>query len=163
MSVSEFVNVAPRVVVNGQRYELGDVGGHVTLLDWLRGTGFTGSKEGCAEGECGACTVVIDGAAVNACLVFAAQVQGKSVLTVEGLSSAGQLNALQKKFIENGAVQCGFCTPGLLMSATALLARNPKPSQEEIRRALAGNLCRCTGYAAIIKAVAAAADEGRPT
>jgi aerobic-type carbon monoxide dehydrogenase small subunit (CoxS/CutS family) len=85
------------------------------------------------------------------------------VLTVEGLSSAGRLNALQKMFIENGAVQCGFCTPGMLMSATALLARNPKPSQEEIRQALAGNLCRCTGYAAIIKAVTAAAFEGRPT
>jgi carbon-monoxide dehydrogenase small subunit len=150
-------------VVNGTAVSL-DVVPDARLIDVLRNAlGLTGTKEGCAEGECGACTVVIDGAAVNACLVFAAQVQGKSVLTVEGLSSAGQLNALQKKFIENGAVQCGFCTPGILMSATALLARNPKPSQEEIRRALAGNLCRCTGYAAIIKAVAAAADEGRPT
>ena len=150
-------------VVNGTVVSL-DVAPDARLIDVLRNAlGLTGTKEGCAEGECGACTVVIDGAAVNACLVFAAQVQGKSVLTVEGLSSAGQLNALQKKFIENGAVQCGFCTPGILMSATALLARNPKPSQEEIRRALAGNLCRCTGYAAIIKAVAAAADEGRPT
>jgi carbon-monoxide dehydrogenase small subunit len=150
-------------VVNGTAVSL-DVVPDARLIDVLRNAlGMTGTKEGCAEGECGACTVVIDGAAVNACLVFAAQVQGKSVLTVEGLSSAGQLNALQKKFIENGAVQCGFCTPGILMSATALLARNPKPSQEEIRRALAGNLCRCTGYAAIIKAVAAAADEGRPT
>jgi aerobic carbon-monoxide dehydrogenase small subunit len=151
------------IVVNGTAVSL-DVAPDARLIDVLRNAlGLTGTKEGCAEGECGACTVVIDGAAVNACLVFAAQVQGKSVLTVEGLSSAGQLNALQKKFIENGAVQCGFCTPGILMSATALLARNPKPSQEEIRRALAGNLCRCTGYAAIIKAVAAAADEGRPT
>jgi carbon-monoxide dehydrogenase small subunit len=150
-------------VVNGTAVSL-DVVPDARLIDVLRNAlGLTGTKEGCAEGECGACTVVIDGAAVNACLVFAVQVQGKSVLTVEGLSSAGQLNALQKKFIENGAVQCGFCTPGILMSATALLARNPKPSQEEIRRALAGNLCRCTGYAAIIKAVAAAADEGRPT
>jgi len=150
-------------VVNGTAVSL-DVVPDARLIDVLRNAlGLTGTKEGCAEGECGACTVVIDGAAVNACLVFAAQVQGKSVLTVEGLSSAGQLNALQKKFIENGAVQCGFCTPGMLMSATALLARNPQPSQEEIRRALAGNLCRCTGYAAIIKAVAAAADEGRPT
>ena len=150
-------------VVNGTAVSL-DVVPDARLIDVLRNAlGLTGTKEGCAEGECGACTVVIDGAAVNACLVFAVQVQGKSVLTVEGLSSAGQLNALQKKFIENGAVQCGFCTPGMLMSATALLARNPQPSQEEIRRALAGNLCRCTGYAAIIKAVAAAADEGRPT
>jgi aerobic carbon-monoxide dehydrogenase small subunit len=150
-------------VVNGTAVSL-DVAPDARLIDVLRNAlGLTGTKEGCAEGECGACTVVIDEAAVNACLVFAAQVQGKSVLTVEGLSSAGQLNALQKKFIENGAVQCGFCTPGILMSATALLARKPNPSQEEIRRALAGNLCRCTGYAAIIKAVAAAADEGRPT
>jgi carbon-monoxide dehydrogenase small subunit len=104
---------------------------------------------------------VIDGVAVNACLVFAAQVDGKSVLTVEGLSSGGQLNVLQKKFIDMGGIQCGFCTPGMLMSATALLARSGKPSQEEIRRALAGNLCRCTGYAAILQAVAAAADEER--
>ncbi len=150
-------------VVNGAAVSL-DIVPDARLIDVLRNDlGLTGTKEGCAEGECGACTIVIDGAAVNACLVFAAQVQGKSVLTVEGLSSAGELNALQKKFIETGAVQCGFCTPGILMSATALLARSPRPSQQQIRQALAGNLCRCTGYAAIVEAVAAAADEeGRP-
>jgi aerobic carbon-monoxide dehydrogenase small subunit len=146
-------------VVNGTEVSL-DIAPDARLIDVLRNAlALTGTKEGCAEGECGACTVVIDGVAVNACLVLAAQIQGKSVLTVEGLSSAGQPNALQKKFVELGAIQCGFCTPGMLMSATALLARSRKPSHDEIRRALAGNLCRCTGYAAIIEAVAAAADE----
>jgi carbon-monoxide dehydrogenase small subunit len=146
-------------VVNGTDVSL-DISPQGRLIDVLRNAlALTGTKEGCAEGECGACTVLIDGVAINACLVFAAQVHGKSVLTVEGLSSGGQLNVLQKKFIETGAIQCGFCTPGMLMSATALLARTGKPSQEEIRRALAGNLCRCTGYAAIVAAVAAAADE----
>jgi carbon-monoxide dehydrogenase small subunit len=146
-------------VVNGTEVSL-DIAPDARLIDVLRNAlALTGTKEGCAEGECGACTVVIDGVAVNACLVLAAQVQGKSVLTVEGLSSAGQLNALQKRFVELGAIQCGFCTPGMLMSATALLTRSTKPSHDEIRRALAGNLCRCTGYAAIIEAVAAAADD----
>ncbi|HUX73612.1 MAG TPA: (2Fe-2S)-binding protein [Steroidobacteraceae bacterium] len=147
-------------VLNGRQVSL-DIAPDARLIDVLRNElELTGTKEGCAEGECGACTVVIDGVAVNACLVLAAQVQGKSVLTVEGLASAGHANALQRKFVELGAIQCGFCTPGMLMSATALLARNSKPSHDEIRRALAGNLCRCTGYAAIIEAVAAAADEG---
>jgi aerobic-type carbon monoxide dehydrogenase small subunit (CoxS/CutS family) len=146
-------------VVNGTEVSL-DIAPDSRLIDMLRNAlALTGTKEGCAEGECGACTVLIDGMAVNACLVFAAQVQGKSVLTVEGLSSPGQPNGLQKKFVELGAIQCGFCTPGMLMSATALLARSKKPSHEEIRQALAGNLCRCTGYAAIIEAVAASADE----
>ena len=146
-------------VVNGNEVSL-DIAPDARLIDMLRNTlGLTGTKEGCAEGECGACTVLIDDVAVNACLVLAAQVQGQSVLTVEGLSRAGLPNALQKKFVELGAIQCGFCTPGMLMSATALLARNKRPSHEQIRRALAGNLCRCTGYAAIIEAVAAAADE----
>jgi aerobic-type carbon monoxide dehydrogenase small subunit (CoxS/CutS family) len=146
-------------VVNGTEVSL-DIAPDSRLIDVLRNAlALTGTKEGCGEGECGACTVLIDGMAVNACLLFAAQAQGKSVLTVEGLSSPGQLNGLQKKFVELGAIQCGFCTPGMLMSATALLARSKKPSFDEIRQALAGNLCRCTGYAAIIEAVAAAADE----
>jgi carbon-monoxide dehydrogenase small subunit len=151
-------------VVNGTEVSL-DIAPDARLIDVLRNAlALTGTKEGCAEGECGACTVVIDGVAVNACLVLAAQVQGKSVFTVEGLSSAGQLNALQRQFVALGAIQCGFCTPGMLMSATALLTRSTKPSHDEIRRALAGNLCRCTGYAAIIEAVAAAAgDEGGQT
>jgi aerobic-type carbon monoxide dehydrogenase small subunit (CoxS/CutS family) len=148
-----------RAAVNGTDVSV-DIAPDARLIDVLRNAlALTGTKEGCAEGECGACTVVIDGVAVNACLVLAAQVQDKSVLTVEGLPSAGQPSALQKKFVELGAIQCGFCTPGMLMSATALLARSRKPSHDEIRGALAGNLCRCTGYAAIIEAVAAAADE----
>ncbi|MFI4889661.1 MAG: (2Fe-2S)-binding protein [Steroidobacterales bacterium] len=151
-------------VVNGTNVGV-DIAPDARLIDVLRDSlALIGTKEGCAEGECGACTVLVDGVAVNSCLVLAAQVEGKSVLTVEGLSSAGQLNTLQRKFIELGAIQCGFCTPGLLMSATALLARNATPSHDQIRQALAGNLCRCTGYTAIIEAVAATAEEeARPT
>ena len=139
-----------------------EVASDARLIDVLRDAwGLKGTKEGCAEGECGACTAVIDGVAVNACLVLAVQVQGRSLLTVEGLASGGAAGRLQRAFVEHGAVQCGFCTPGILMSATALLARNPAPSHDQIRQALAGNLCRCTGYAAIVDAVAAAAgDEG---
>ena len=146
-------------VLNGTKATL-DIATDARLIDVLRNQlGLTGTKEGCAEGECGACTVLIDGRAVNACLVFAAQVEGKSMLTVEGLSRLGALNVLQRKFVELGAIQCGFCTPGMLMSATALLAHNRNPSPEEIHEALAGNLCRCTGYAAIVAAVAAAAHD----
>lgn len=146
-------------VVNGANVDL-DIAPDARLIDVLRDAlALTGTKEGCAEGECGACTVLIDGAAVNACLVLAAQIQGKSVLTVEGLAADGRQRALQRNFIALGAIQCGYCTPGMLMSATALLARNPRPSRDEIRRALAGNLCRCTGYEAIIEAVATSAEE----
>ena len=128
------------------------------LIDVLRlQLGLTGTKEGCAQGECGACTVLVDGLALNACMVLAMQVQGREVSTVEGLSRGGRLDALQAKFVEHGAIQCGYCTPGMLMSATALLRSNPCPDKTEIRAALAGNLCRCTGYAAIVDAVHAAA------
>jgi len=139
-----------------------DVEPDARLIDVLRNTlGLTGTKEGCAAGECGACTVVIDGVAVNACLVLAAQVEGRSVGTVEGLARTPVGARLQQAFVERGAVQCGFCTPGILMASSALLASDPAPSKDKIRTALAGNLCRCTGYAAIIDAVAVAADDDR--
>jgi carbon-monoxide dehydrogenase small subunit len=142
--------------VNGMTYEV-DARPTARLLDVLRDQlGLTGTKEGCAEGECGACTVIVDGRAVNACVMLAVQARGKEVLTVEGLADDGQLDLLQQKFVEYGAVQCGYCTPGMLMSAKALLMANPVPSDQDIRIALAGNLCRCTGYSAIVAAVKAA-------
>jgi len=126
------------------------------LLDLLREDfGLTGTKEGCGIGECGACTALINDRAVNSCLVLAAQVDGASVLTVEGLESGGKLHALQENFLTKGAVQCGFCTPGMLLSAYALLVENPTPNEDEIKEAIAGNLCRCTGYKQIIEAIKA--------
>jgi carbon-monoxide dehydrogenase small subunit len=116
----------------------------------------TGTKVACGEGECGACTVLLDGKPVNSCLVPALKAQGREVMTVEGLASLGELQPLQKAFVEHGAVQCGYCTPGMLMSAKALLDHNPNPTEEEIRLAISGNLCRCTGYAKIVEAVQAA-------
>ena len=116
----------------------------------------TGTKVACGEGECGACTVLLDGRPVNSCLVPALKAQGREVLTVEGLTPLGELHPLQKAFVERGAVQCGYCTPGMLMSAKALLDHNPNPTEEEIRVAISGNLCRCTGYAKIVEAIQAA-------
>lgn len=139
--------------VNGVDYKL-DVNPRLRLLDVLRDhLGLTGAKEGCGEGECGACTIIMDGVAVNSCLVLAHQGRGKKILTVESLAQDGELDRLQKAFIENGAVQCGYCTPGMLMSCKALLMRNPNPSEDEIRIAIEGNLCRCTGYTKIVRAV----------
>lgn len=128
---------------------------HWTLLVLLREVlGLTGTKEGCGSGECGACTVIVDGVAVNACLYLAAEVEGREVLTIEGLAVAdGTLHPLQQAFVERGAIQCGFCSPGMILSAKALLDENPNPTDAEIQHALAGNMCRCTGYVQIIDAV----------
>ena len=131
---------------------------HRNLLSVLRGElGLSGTKEGCDDSECGACMVLLDGQPVNSCSFLALQAGGRSVRTVEGLGSPGRLHPLQSAFLEEGGVQCGFCTPGMLMSAKALLDRNPNPSEAEIKRYLGGNLCRCTGYAGIIRAVTKAA------
>ena len=147
------------LTVNDVPYEL-DVEPGQSLLDALRtDLGLTGTKEGCDDSECGACMVLLDGRPVNSCSYLALQAAGRRITTVEGLARAGQPSALQRAFLEEGGVQCGFCTPGMLMSATALLAVNPSPSEDEIRSALAGNLCRCTGYRKIVQAVAAAAEE----
>ncbi len=138
--------------LNGQPVEI-DQPPMARLVDVLRiELGLTGTKEGCGEGECGACTVLMNGEAVNSCLLPICQVQGASITTIEGLGQMAD-HPMQKSFLEHGAVQCGFCTPGLILSSTAFLKENPNPTRAEIRRALAGNLCRCTGYQKIINAV----------
>ena len=145
------------VIVNGHR-RTASVAPETTLLELLRDSfGLTGAKLGCDVGDCGACTVLVDGQAINACLMFAGQVEGRHVLTIEGLASRERLHPLQKALEDNGALQCGFCGPGIILSAKALLEQNPAPSMQDIREALAGNLCRCTGYAKIIEAVGDAA------
>jgi carbon-monoxide dehydrogenase small subunit len=143
--------------LNGRRRSL-MVAAHHTLLDVLRDDlGFTGSKACCLVGECGACTVIVDGRTVDSCLMLAVEADGAEVMTVEGLAADGRLARLQEAFVDNGAVQCGFCIPGQLMSGHALLAENPTPSLAEVEEALAGNLCRCAGYLQIAEAVLAAA------
>jgi len=143
--------------VNGDRRSVG-VPAHFTLLEALRyGLGLTGSKQGCDKGDCGACTVLLDGDPVLSCITPVWEAEGRSVLTVEGLAGPGGLHPLQEAFEECGAAQCGFCTPGILMSAYGLLLRNPRPARREIQEALAGNLCRCTGYTKIFVAVERAA------
>ena len=147
--------------VNGVAYSLG-VGGERTLLSVLRGeVGLTGTKEGCDDSECGACMVLVDGRPVNSCSYLALQAAGREVTTVEGLARGGELHAVQNALIEAGGIQCGFCTPGMLISAAALLSTDPDPTDDAIRDALAGNLCRCTGYQPIVRAVQAAAAEMR--
>lgn len=135
------------------------VGANLRLIDVLRkNLGLTGTKEGCGEGECGACTVIVDGKAVNSCLYPALEIEGKRVTTIEGLQDPGhKMSEIQQAFVENGAIQCGFCTPGMIMSVKAFLDSNPNPAEEDIRDALQGNLCRCTGYVQIIEAVKEAA------
>lgn len=132
------------------------------LLDVLRERlGFVGTNEGCSEGECGACTVIMDGKTVNSCLVLAADADGSTIETIEGQSVNDQLSEVQQAFVEAGAIQCGFCTPGMIMSSTNLLRKNPNPSDDEIKEAMAGNLCRCTGYVKILQAVKIAAERRR--
>lgn len=147
--------------VNDQLYEV-LVAPYATLSSVLREKlGFTGVKEGCKAGGCGACTVLIDGKPVYSCIMFAMQAEGKMITTIEGLSKNGELHPLQKSFVENGAIQCGYCTPGMILSAKALLDENRRPTEREVREALTGNLCRCTGYYHIVKATLAAASQGR--
>ncbi|MEJ2716017.1 MAG: (2Fe-2S)-binding protein [Deltaproteobacteria bacterium] len=144
LECNDRVKIAFRV--NGKPMEL-EVRPWQSALDALRDElGLTGAKEGCGIGECGACTIIVDGNAVNSCLMLAPQLDGRSVETIEGLGSGDSLHALQEAFLAHGAVQCGFCTPGVLLSAKALLDRNPRPDRDEIVEALSGNLCRCTGY-----------------
>ena len=146
-------------VVNGLSRTL-DAPPLARLLDVLRGPlGLTGTKEGCGEGECGSCTVLLDGVPVNACLVAAGQCDGRTVLTVEGLAAGGALSDLQESFVKEGGAQCGICTPGILMAAHALLAANPQPGEGEIRESIAGNVCRCTGYQRIVESIRHAAKE----
>jgi aerobic-type carbon monoxide dehydrogenase small subunit (CoxS/CutS family) len=149
--------ITVNMTVNGNAVTV-NVSPHDTLLKVLReDLKLTGVKEGCGVGECGACTVIVDGEAVNSCLMLAPALEGKDILTVEGLMQDETLHPLQQAFIDYGAVQCGFCTPGLLLSAKALLDHNPKPTEEEIRVGISGNLCRCTGYHQVVEAIQAVA------
>jgi len=144
-----------KFILNGKSIEV-EVPPHWTLLRLLREElGLTGTKEGCGIGECGACTVLLDGAPVNACLLLAPKVEGREVETIEGLGNRESLHPLQKSFVDRGAIQCGFCTPGVLMSAKALWEKNPSPTREDIKEAISGHLCRCTGYHQIIEAIEA--------
>jgi aerobic carbon-monoxide dehydrogenase small subunit len=149
------------MTVNNEALDIA-VSPNATLLEVLRDDlGFTGVKEGCAEGVCGACTVLMDGVPVRSCLTLALEADGAEIVTIEGLVSEGTLHPVQQAFVERGAVQCGFCTPGMVLSSKALLDRSPTPTDDEIKAALAGNFCRCTGYAKIIDAVRTAAATSR--
>jgi carbon-monoxide dehydrogenase small subunit len=144
--------------VNGQDHRL-EIEDHLRLLDVIRGPlGLTGTKEGCGEGECGACTVILDGRAVDSCLILAAQCEGKKVVTIEGLETAEGLDPVQQAFLDNGAVQCGYCIPGMVLSAKALLDQNVAPDDNQIKEAISGNLCRCTGYDKMVKAIKTASE-----
>lgn len=150
-----------RLLVNGELYEV-SVKPRESLLEVLRyKLGLTGAKRGCNVGECGACTVLLDGKAVSSCLMLAIEANGKEIMTIEGLADGGNLHPLQKAFVEHGALQCGYCTPGMILAAKALLDENPDPTEEEIREGIKGNLCRCTGYVKIIEAVKAVAQRGQ--
>ncbi|MCL5265716.1 MAG: (2Fe-2S)-binding protein [Chloroflexi bacterium] len=147
------------LTVNGDLHELA-VEPRRTLLEVLRDDlGLTGTKRGCSTGDCGACTVLLDGSAVNSCLVLAVDAHGREVLTIEGLAEGSQLHPIQDAFLEHGGLQCGYCTPGMILSAKALLDENPHPTAEEVKVAIAGNLCRCTGYTKIVESILAAAEK----
>ena len=151
------MKTAIQLSVNGEQVQV-FVEGSETLLDCLRNQlGLTGTKKGCDQGDCGACTVLVDGIPVNSCLMLALEAYGKDITTIEGLAQEDGLHPLQEAFISHNAVQCGFCTPGMILTAAALLKENPHPSETEIRHYLQGNLCRCTGYSKIVQAVQAAA------
>jgi carbon-monoxide dehydrogenase small subunit len=148
-----------KITVNGNNYEL-QVKPWATLLDVIRDDlGLTGTKEGCGEGECGACTVIMDGKAVNSCIMLATEANGKKIITVEGLADGDKLHPIQEAFLEMGGMQCGFCTPGMILSTKILLDANKNPNDDEIRKGLEGNFCRCTGYTKIFESVKAAAQK----
>ena len=147
--------------INGEEYKL-EVKSNDTLLDIIRNRlSLTGTKRGCDTGDCGACTVLFEGRPVNSCLVLAIETDGKEVITIEGLTKEGKLDLVQEAFIEQGAIQCGFCTPGMVLSAKALLDENSNPTESEMKTAIAGNICRCTGYVKIVKAISSAAEKMR--
>jgi carbon-monoxide dehydrogenase small subunit len=147
-----------QLTVNGEEYEA-VVTPNQTLLEVLReGLALTGTKEGCGEGACGTCTVLLDGKPVRSCLILAVEVQGREITTIEGLAPMGELHPVQRAFVEHGAIQCGFCTPGMILTAKALLDENPSPTEQEARQAISGNVCRCTGYAKIVEAMLKAAE-----
>ena len=149
------------LVVNGEDFDVA-VTPQTTLLEVLREElGFTGVKEGCSEGVCGACTVLMNGDPVRSCITLALEADGAEILTVEGIAQGGKLSPLQQAFVDHGAIQCGFCTPGMLLSSKSLLDRNPNPTEDDIKTALAGNFCRCTGYTKILEAVKSIANEGQ--
>ena len=146
-----------KLKINGDSYEVA-VEPWRTLLEVIRDTiGLTGTKRGCDEGDCGACTVLMNGRSVNSCLVLAVEAQGQEITTIEGLADGDQLHPIQQAFVEHGGLQCGYCTPGMILSAKAFLDKNPKPTEDQIKFAIAGNLCRCTGYVKIIESIQAAA------
>lgn len=150
-----------KLMINGEAHEVA-TNVNRTLLEVLReDLALTGTKESCGHGACGSCTVLLDGLPVRSCLLLAIEAEGRHITTIEGLSKGEQLHPVQDAFIEHHAIQCGFCSPGMILTASAFLEKNPKPTEEEIRRALSGNICRCTGYAKIIGAVKALADSGR--
>ncbi|KPL18355.1 MAG: (2Fe-2S)-binding protein [candidate division Zixibacteria bacterium SM23_81] len=158
---AESKNQAIQLVVNGKTHRA-VVAPQATLLELIRDhLGLTGTKEGCGKGQCGACTVLLDGKPVNSCLMLAVQAQGHQVVTIEGAEHEKELDPIQQAFIDEGAVQCGFCTPGLILSARALLDQHPHPDEDHIKEAISGHLCRCTGYSAIIRAIRRAASGGK--